>query len=109
MEKAELKLLEEIHSMLKKWQEWGPSINSDMLRGPVADPAPEWSGNYFFTPRELLKFRGPVGDPAPYHLLDKAKLAELKVHRLNTAIAEMEKQIESFKIERDLYKKEYKL
>ncbi|NVL90704.1 MAG: hypothetical protein HWN69_06895 [Desulfobacterales bacterium] len=49
-------------------------------------------------------------DPVPsWYLLDKTNLAQLKISRLDAAIADLEKQIELCKIERDLLKKEYRL
>ena len=68
------------------------------IRGPVADPIPPWTG-----------FRGPVADPAPWYLLDKSKLAQLKIRHIDTAIVELEKQIDFLKLERDLLRKEYKI
>jgi uncharacterized small protein (DUF1192 family) len=50
-----------------------------------------------------------VADPAPWYLLDKAGLAKLKIHRLDSSISELQKEIESLKMERDLLKKEYKI
>ena len=78
------------------------------LRGPVADPSPEWEIAHVAPSRPSL-LRGPVADPAPWYLLDKAKLAQLKIRQLDTAIMELEKQIDFFKLERNLLKQEYKL
>ena len=53
---------------------------------------------------------GLEGDPVPpIYLLDKAKVAQLQIHQLDTAIAELERQIEFVKLERDMLKQEYKL
>jgi len=80
------------------------------LRGPVADPAPGWMPGQVIGPFPPgFHFRGPVADPAPWYLLDKAKLAQLKVRNIDGVIVELEKQIDSLKLERDLLKQEYKI
>ena len=78
------------------------------IRGPVADPGPELGIHL----PEILRhrwIRGPVADPSPWHLLDKARLAKLKIRNIETAIDELEKQIDMLKFERDLLKEEYKI
>ncbi len=89
------------------------SMSGMGLRGPVADPGPGW-GPYL--PGPVVPFPGwgrplpgPVADPGPSYLLDKAKLAQLKIRKIDVAITELEKQIELLKLERDLLKKEYKI
>ncbi len=77
------------------------------IAGP-ADPAPDWSPHVIGPIRQRW-LRGPVADPAPWYLLDKASLARLKIHRLDGAISELEKEIGSLKLERDLLKREYKI
>lgn len=80
------------------------------LRGPVADPAPDWRHGRLADPSPpWIHFRGPVADPAPWFLLPKPKLAQLKVKNIESIITEMEKQIGSLKLERDLLKQEYKI
>ena len=74
----------------------------------MADPGPEWEMAHIGPSRPSF-LRGPVADPAPWYLLDKAKLAQLKIRQLDTAITELEKQIDFFKLEQDLLKQEYKL
>lgn len=49
-------------------------------------------------------------DPVPmWYLLEKPRLAELVISRIDLAITGLEKQIEYFKLQRDLLKKEYDL
>ncbi|MCK4816765.1 hypothetical protein KA005_13425, partial [bacterium] len=87
----------------------GP-ISGTELRGPVADPSPGWvPGNIADSIPRWAGIRGPVADPAPWYLLDKAKLAQLKIRKIDSTINELEKQIDLLKLERDLLKKEYKL
>ena len=78
------------------------------IRGPVADPGPEFDPQRWVGPLRG-PLRGPVADPAPWYLLDKAKLAKLKIRSLEAGIAEFESQIGSLKLERDLLKEEYKI
>ncbi len=104
----EEKILREMASTLKDIQGKLSIGSASGLRGPVADPGPEWEMFHPELSRPWL-LRGPVADPAPWYLLDKAKLAQLKIHQLDAAIMELEKQIDSFKLERDLLKQEYKL
>lgn len=86
------------------------SVSGIGLRGPVADPSPGWwRGPVADPPPPWVSFRGPVADPAPWYLLDKAKLARLKIHQIEAAITELEKQIDSLKLERDLLKEEYNI
>jgi|GEM_PF-2179687 hypothetical protein len=104
-------ILKEILSTLEsiKIQLEVGSISGISLRGPVADPPPGIISPRGVIADPLLPVRGPVADPAPWYLLDKAKLAKLKVHQIETAIMELERQIEFLKLERDLLKEEYKL
>lgn len=89
-------------------------IKERLTLGPVgavpgsAALAPEWQ-RPFTSPIWWHELRGPVADPQPWILLDKPSLAQLKTHRLDTAISELEKEIDSLKLERDLLKKEYKI
>jgi hypothetical protein len=76
--------------------------------GAVPGSVTGWQG-YFNKPVWWDLLRGPVADPQPEMLLDKAKLAQLKVHRLDAAMSELQKGIDSFKLERDLLKKEYQI
>lgn len=82
------------------------------MRGPVADPAPSWSnlrGQVQETASSYISLRGPVADPIPFWILDKSKLAKLKIRQLDMEIAEREKQIEFLKLERELLAEEYKV
>ena len=56
-----------------------------------------------------LSLRGPVADPATFWLLDKGKIARLKVHQLDMAIAELDKQKEFLKLQQSMLKQEYKI
>lgn len=108
----EEKILKEIAATLeaiKARLEIGP-VAGIGLRGPVADPAPGWMPGPIAGPFQSgFNFRGPVADPAPWYLLDKAKLAQLKVRNIDGVIVELEKQMDSLKLERDLLKQEYKI
>lgn len=83
-------------------------------RGPVADPAPDWGRYYpeelshFAVSRPWIKF-GTVADPAAPELLDKAKLAQIKIRQIDMVIAELDKQADFLKLQRDLLKQEYKI
>lgn len=82
------------------------------LRGPVADPAPSWGnlrGQIQETASSYINMRGPVADPIPFWILDKSKLARLKIRQLDMEIADREKQIEFLKLERDMLAEEYKV
>ncbi|MCK4822604.1 hypothetical protein KA005_42965 [bacterium] len=49
-------------------------------------------------------------DPVPmWYLLEKPKLAQLMINKIDLAITGLEKQIDYFKLQRDLLKKEYDL
>jgi hypothetical protein len=48
-------------------------------------------------------------DPSPEILLNKPILAQLKIHKINGAIAELQKQIDFLKFEQNLLKEEYKI
>lgn len=108
----EEKILKEIASTLKdiKAKLDIGSASGVGLRGPVADPSPGWLRGPVADPLPpWIGFRGPVADPAPWYLLDKAKLAQLKIHQIDKTIMEMQKQIDLLKLERDLLKEEYKI
>jgi hypothetical protein len=81
------------------------------FRGPVADPAPDWwSGRGpVADPAPSWTIRGPVADPAPWYLLDKARLAQLRIRKIDAAVTELEKQIDYLKAEKNLLKEEYKI
>ncbi len=81
----------------------------DWHRGPVADPAPDWWD--FRPPRwgHIQTIMGPVADPGPELMLDKPRLAQLKVRRLDQAIAGLQSQIEFHELERKLLMEEHGL
>ncbi|UCE73242.1 MAG: hypothetical protein JSV56_09420 [Methanomassiliicoccales archaeon] len=91
-----------------------PPVGINWVRGPVADPAPEW-GKLHRGPMQDLAcewpghLRGPIADPAPWHILDKVRVAKLKISKLDMAITELENQIEFLKLEKDLLKEEYNI
>jgi hypothetical protein len=105
-------------------------------RGPVADPAPPWwwrgsigdpvpplqmrtqypeaaldavAAKRYAAIERIPNVAGPVADPGPELLLDKTRLAKLKIVRLDQTVASLEKQIEAIRLERDLLAEEYKL
>jgi hypothetical protein len=102
------KILTEMLSVMKELKERLPAAAVNVVRGPVGDPGPDWIGHL---PNVQWRYnlRGPVGDPATGPLLDKAKLAQLKVHQLDGLIGDIKNQMEGLVLERDLLKKEYKL
>lgn len=59
--------------------------------------------------RMVASLRGPVADPATFLLLDKSKIALLKVRQLEMAIREMETDIELLRLTRELLIEEYKI
>lgn len=93
---------------IKEKLEFG-SIGS--LRGPIADPVPDFNyqGNrppWTFDP---WRIRGPIADPVPWELFDKFKIAKLRVHQLDMAISELQNKIKFFEQEKALLKSEYKI
>ena len=52
---------------------------------------------------------GAPGDPPPSYLLNKAKVAQLKIRKLDMTITTLEKEIDLLKLEQNLLKQEYKL
>lgn len=56
---------------------------------------------------------GPIGDPTadpgPPYLLDKARLAILKISKIDKVITDLEKQIGLLKLQHDLLKEEYNI
>lgn len=57
----------------------------------------------------IADFHGPTADPGPPYLLDKARLAKLKISKIDTVITELEKQIGLLKLQHDLLKEEYNI
>ena len=54
-------------------------------------------------------FPGIEGDPPTPYLLNKAKVAQLKISKLDMIITTLEKEIDLLKLEQNLLKQEYKL
>lgn len=52
---------------------------------------------------------GTVADPGPELLLDKAKLAKLRIKKVDFAIQELKQQIDILVMERDMLKRTYKI
>lgn len=96
------KILKEMATTMREIKEQ-LAISSVGATPGSASLAPEWQGHRWHW------LRGPVADPQPWILLDKPSLARLKIHRLETAISEMQKEMDSLKLERDLLKREYKV
>lgn len=59
--------------------------------------------------RGVADFPFPPIDPGPPYLLDKARLAKLKIGKIDKVITELEKQIGLLKLEHDLLKEEYNI
>ena len=85
------------------------------VRGPVADPAPQWGHHWWqgVIPRQhweqVHNVIGPVADPGPELIFDKSRLARLKVQRLTQAMHGLDTLKESLELERNLLMEEYKL
>ncbi len=82
------------------------------IRGPVADPVPDFvdrlkQPSQYFNPWKWII--GPVADPAPDFFLPKDKLAKLKIHQIDNAINQLQKEIEGLNLQKDLLKQEYKI
>ncbi len=77
------------------------------LRGPVADPVPDI---YFPGQRHIdpLRIRGPIADPVPWELLDKSKIANLRIQQLDNAINDLKNNIKFLEKERAFLKESYK-
>ncbi len=59
---------------------------------------------------ELLKWRiGYAADPAIDILLDKSKIAQIKVRELDAKIDHLERDLEIAKMTRDALKEQYKI
>ena len=91
-----------------------------MCIGPVADPAPPFGGfrrpypypdimNTIVQGIGTSPVEGHVADPGPEFggLLDKEKLAELKVRELDMMVQAWETRLETVRALRDTLKKEY--
>jgi hypothetical protein len=87
---------------------------------PVADPIPPWVLVDPLPPWMVMKPQpdpwkyirfAPEVDPPPhiYELLDKAKIARIKVAQLDIAIKQIQENIDYLKLQRDRLKEEYKL
>jgi len=100
-------ILKEMAASLRDIKERLAVSPAGVIPGSTAFPS-DWQA-YFNKPGWSHWLRGPVADPQPWMLLDKPRLAELKIHRLDGAISEMQKEIDSLKLERDLLKKEYNI
>lgn len=97
------------------WGRW-PGLWVDpvqrWIRGPVADPAPDWStlaSRRLGASERIPNVAGPIADPGPEMLLDKVRLAKLKVARLDQVLVGLEQQMDAVRLERDLLKEEYKI
>ncbi len=100
---------------------WADPAPPWWTRGPVADPIPPWgrvssaalspelAARRYEGPERIPNIAGPVADPGPELLLDKARLAKLKVVKLEQVLLGLEKQMEAIQLERDLLKEEYKI
>ena len=74
--------------------------------GPAVDPAPDFGRIDVRYPRGWEP-EAP-GDPAPiYRLLDRAKIAEIRVRQLDFKVQQLENQLDLLKLERQMLKKEY--
>ena len=85
-----------------------PPWYDPMPRPPWYDPMPPWFHYREFMPERFKEFID-TGDPAPESLLDKDKLAQIKVAQLDMIIAQQEKNLEIIKLQRNLLKEQYKL
>jgi hypothetical protein len=103
----EEKLLKDILLSLQEIKENLKVTQVAHFPGTVGDPGPEINP-HFRNFERFVNFRGPVADPGPWQILDKDKLARIKVARLERYIDEINKEIEIITLERDLIKQQYK-
>lgn len=102
------KYFKELTSAIKGLKEKLEIGSITMLRGPIADPVPDFSISGI-RPHDPWRIRGPIADPVPWELLDKAKIAILRIQQLDHAIIELKNKIDFYEKEKSLLKKEYKL
>lgn len=110
-DKVELADLQEMTTILKDIRDRLTSLPQFGVRGPVADPAPPFGVMGQAVDPSLLQYavRGPVADPGPMLLLDKAKLAQIKIRQIDMVVMDLERQVEFLKLERDMLKEEYRI
>jgi hypothetical protein len=104
----EEKLLKEI---LDSLLEIKSNLKIPYWPGHGGDPAPEMDPRFRgFNPyiRGMINIRGPIADNGPEQLLDKDKLAKLKVARIESLIDNLNKEIEGLNLEVGLLKQQYK-
>ncbi len=106
------RMIAELAATMRDIRDKLSSTSLGYIRGPVADPAPDWPGGPWgpYVPGSALThFRGPIADPAPWHLLDKSRVAKLKVSQIDMQIQELQRQIDFLKLQSQLLKEEHKL
>lgn len=104
------KLVVEMVAALKDIRDKLAQTSIGNIRGPVADPGPDWFGHFPGGIGPVFpNFRGPIGDPGPWQLLDKSRIARLKVRQIDIAVGELKQQMELLQLQQQLLKEEYKL
>jgi hypothetical protein len=104
----EEKLLKEMVTLLNDIRDRltiQPGIN---VRGPVADPGPD----FYHYGHIHRRFPMPIGynvDPSPEFYFSKDELAKIKVKELDLVVNQITEQLELLKMQRDLMKKEFKI
>lgn len=80
-------------------------IGGGGIWGPAIDPSPDFGGVFGMPPWP------PQPDPAPpWHvLLDKSKIAVIRVRQIDLRVQQLESQLDLLKLERQILKEEYKI
>lgn len=101
------KYFKELNSSIRELKDKLELGNITMLRGPIADPGPEIYQTHIRP--EIFRFRGPIADPVPWQLLDKSKIAVLRINQLENLVHDLRKQIDLLEQEKKLLKEEFRI
>jgi hypothetical protein len=104
----EEKLLKEMISLLHDIREKLTITPGAGVRGPIADPGPD----FFHHGHMYRHLPLPIGynvDPSPEFYFGKEELAKIKVRELDIMINQIVEQVELLKMQRDMMKQEYKI
>ena len=104
----EEKLLKEMISLLHDIREKLTVAQGAGVRGPIADPGPD----FFHHGPVYRRFPLPIGynvDPSPEFYFSKEELAKIKVRELDIMINQIVEQVDLLKMQRDMMKQEYKI
>ena len=130
----EEKLYKELRDSINELREKLNVINIGSVRGPIADPIPPFAYLYPHNSLEYLRhlsdpirIRGPISDPVPdinimksigqiadplppiqTQLLEKSRLAKIRIHQLEQLTDDYKKHIDLIGLEIKMLKEEYK-